>query len=203
MNCETYLSMLEILPVSELAFGDAADHAANCRDCDRVTRVVAERERNMLLAYGTISPPVPTGLLAAHALELSRRRRIAFYYRFALAIAALVSVLGFFMARRVRATIARAEVSFVGLHCLSCDQALGLLRPCVSPEVAISARGSSSLLRIVASRAETARIRAFLRLYDNSAMSQCGGAAVGPATAATAPAAGGRPKPGTPRAQPG
>ena len=184
MTCETYLSMLETLPVSELAYGDAADHAANCRDCDRVTRVVAERERNMLLAYGTISPPVPSGPLAAHALELSRRRRIAFYYRFALTIAAVVSVLGFFMVRRVRPTIARVETSFVGLQCLSGEQALEILRPSVSPEVAISARGSSSFLRIVASRAETARIRAILRLYDNSAMSPCGAAAVGAARAA-------------------
>ena len=47
MNCDTYLSMLETLPVEELAYGGAREHAANCRDCDRVTRVVAERERNM------------------------------------------------------------------------------------------------------------------------------------------------------------
>jgi hypothetical protein len=186
MTCDTYLSMLETLPVSELAFGDAADHAASCRDCDRVTRVVAERERNMLLAYGTISPPVPTGLVAAHALELSRRRRIAFYYRFALVIAAVVSVLGFLMVGRVRPTMARVGTSFIGLQCLSGEQALDILRPSVSPEVAISARGSSSVVRIVASRAEAARIRAILRLYDNSAMSPCGGAALGAAAAAPA-----------------
>jgi len=198
MNCETYLSMLETLPVNELAYGDAAAHAANCRDCDRVTRVVAERERNMLLAYGTISPAVPSGLLAAHALELSRRRRIAFYYRFALVIAAVASVLGFFMVRRARPTIARVEASFVGLQCLSGEQALDLVRPSVSPEVAISARGSSSVLRIVASRAEAARIRAILRLYDNPAMSPCGGAPVRAAAAAAAAAAPARAIPSRP-----
>jgi len=184
MTCETYLSMLETLPVNELAYGDAADHAANCRDCDRVTRVVAERERNMLLAYGTISPPAPTGLLAAHALELSRRRRIASYYRFALAIAAVVAVLGFIMMGRVRPTIARAEVSFVRLQCLSGEQAVEILQRSNLQDAVSSVRADGSLLRIVTSRAETARIRDFLRVYDNSDMSRCGGAAVGAATAA-------------------
>lgn len=184
MNCDTYLSMLETLPVSELAYGDAADHATNCRDCGRVTRVVAERERNMLLAYGTISPPVPTGLLAAHALELSRRQRIAFYYRFALAIAAVLSVLGFLMMKRIRPAIARAEVSFVRVQCLSGEQAVEILQRSSLLDGISSVRADGPVLRIVASGPETQRIRAFLRLYDNSDMSRCGGAAVGAATAA-------------------
>ena len=50
MNCDTYLAMLETLPVEELAYGSAHDHAAGCRECDRITRVVAERERNMRMA---------------------------------------------------------------------------------------------------------------------------------------------------------
>jgi len=174
MNCDTYLQMLETLPVDELAYGDAAHHAANCRDCDRVTRVVAERERNMLLAYGSITPPVPTGPLAAHAVELSRRRRVAFFYRVALCAAAVASVLMFVMTRRVIPAHARSNVTFVRLQCLSPGQAFDILKPSLPEDVGISSVASSSLLRIIASEKEAARIRAVLRLYDNSEMSQCG-----------------------------
>src|SRR4029077_2258109 len=84
MNCDTYLSMLETLPVEELAYGSAREHAANCRDCDRVTQVVAERERNLAMAFGGLYPSVQAGSITARALELSRRRRIALYYRIGL-----------------------------------------------------------------------------------------------------------------------
>ena len=101
MNCDTYLSMLETLPVEELAYGDARLHAATCRDCDRVTRVVAERERNMLMAYGELYLPGPVDAVAARARELSRRRRAAFFYRVGLGLATVATVLFLLMSRRV------------------------------------------------------------------------------------------------------
>lgn len=179
MNCDTYLQMLETLPVNELAYGDAAYHAANCRDCDRVTRVVAERERNMLLAYGTITAPVSTGPLAAHAIELSRRRRVAFYYRFALAVAAVVCVLAFVMMRRItpRPAFGRVSETF-RLHCLTGDEAAALLRTTLPPNTMLSVRGR--ILRVGGtSDAEMQPAKALLDRYE----SQCAvGAVIGPAT---------------------
>lgn len=173
MNCDTYLSMLETLPVDELAYGDAADHAATCRDCDRVTRVVAERERNMLLAYGSITPPVTTGPLTAHAIELSRRRRVAFFYRAGLVVAAVVAVLGFIMTRRVRPTMARTSEAFQ-LRCLAPEQAVEVLRNGLSPDVEIVSRsGWNGVIRVVARPAEMQVIRSRLDAVDNAARYQC------------------------------
>jgi len=184
MNCDTYLSMLETLPVDELAYGDAAHHAATCRDCDRVTRVVAERERNMLLAYGTITPPVPTGPLAAHAVELSRRRRIAFFFRTGLAAAAVVSVVGFVMTRRAAtASIAPVTETF-RLQCMSVDDAAALLRESLGPNIRLSARGG--ILRIGGrSVAELRQARSFLDMYESRcALGATGGVFPGSAAGA-------------------
>ena len=114
MNCDTYLSMLETLPVEELAYGDARLHAATCRDCDRVTRVVAERERNMLMAYGELYLPGPVDAVAARARELSRRRKVALFYRIGLGLATVATVLFLLISRRVVPTpTARVPVTAV------------------------------------------------------------------------------------------
>ena len=118
MNCETYLSMLETLPVDELAYGDARVHAATCRDCDRVTRVVAERERNMLMAFGEVLSTRSGGPLAARARVLSRRRRIALYYRIGLGVATVATVLFLIMSRRTSPCHCTVSETF-HLQCLS------------------------------------------------------------------------------------
>ena len=101
MNCDTYLSMLATLPIEELGYDDAREHAARCHDCNRVTRVVAERERNMLVAFGELYPSVPAGSIATRAIVLSRRRRIAFYCRLGLGVAAAASILVMIGSRRI------------------------------------------------------------------------------------------------------
>lgn len=168
MNCDTYLSMLATLPADELAYGSPREHAASCRDCDRVTRVVAEREQNMLMAFGELYPPVPAGPIAARALVLSRRRRIALYYRIGLGVVTAASLL-FVVRRKVPVTIPRVSETF-RLQCLSPDQAVEVLRPYMSPSVSIVIPADSpvGVIRVGATPAEMERIRSLLDRYDNT-----------------------------------
>ena len=101
MSCDDYLSMLATLPVDELAYGRAREHAAGCRHCDRVTRVVAERERNMLMAFDDLQSSVPAAQAAAAALATSRRREVAFYSEIGLGIALVSTVLYLLISRLV------------------------------------------------------------------------------------------------------
>src|SRR6476646_8195756 len=101
MTCDDYLSMLETLPVQELAYGEAREHAAYCADCNRVTRVVAARERNMTLAYESAYPSASAVTVAERAIVTARRQRIAFYYRAALGLAAVVVMALFVVTRRI------------------------------------------------------------------------------------------------------
>jgi ferric-dicitrate binding protein FerR (iron transport regulator) len=74
--------MLASLPVEGLPSLHAREHAAGCHDCDRVTREVLERERNVLTAFGELDSSIPAAETASSALVRSRRRRrrIALYY---------------------------------------------------------------------------------------------------------------------------
>jgi type II secretory pathway component GspD/PulD (secretin) len=173
MNCDTYLSMLATLPVDELGYGDARAHAADCRDCDRVTRVVAERERNMILAFDEVRARATAGSIATRALVMSRRRRIAFYYRVGLSIATAATLLFFIVSRRTAA--ARLNETF-RLQCLSSDQAAEVLRPMMSPDVSLLIPPNSTIgiIRVGASPAEMAQVRSLLERYDSPAQSQCG-----------------------------
>src|SRR5690349_10561504 len=122
--------MLETLPVQELAFGEAREHAAYCADCNRVTRVVAARERNMTLAYESAYPSASAVTVAERAIASARRQRIAFYYRAALGIAAVVVVALFVVTRRLPVDVARqtARLERLNLQCLSPEQAAEVLR---------------------------------------------------------------------------
>ena len=97
MNCDDNLSMLAKLPVENQAHLHARDHAAGCRDCDRVTRVVLERERDMLMAFDELDSSVSAAQTAASALVSSRRRRrrVALYY--AIGIGFVMAAIAVFM----------------------------------------------------------------------------------------------------------
>ena len=176
MNCDDYLDMLSTLPVEELSYGTAREHAAVCRDCHRVTRVVAERERNMFLAYGDLTSSVPAAGTVANALATSRRRRTALYSKIGLGITALVTVASMALFRTVapRGAVATVRESFQ-LHCLSAEQAGELLRPQMGPSGMISFRPApeANVVNIEARPDEMAAVRSILDRFDNPAQSQC------------------------------
>ena len=176
MNCDDYLSMLATFPVEELAHGPAGEHAAGCRECDRVTRVVAERERNMLMALEGLDSSVPATQTAASALARSRRRRIARYYEMGIGTVMVAAVLFITMSRTdpVPSPGSRVSETFQ-LQCLSPEQAAEVLRPRIQPTARISFRPSSALgvIKVEASREEIAMARSVLERYDRPAEAQC------------------------------
>lgn len=175
MKCDDYLSMLATLPVEELAYGSAREHATGCRDCDRVTRVVAEREHNMLMAYGDIHSSVPAEETTASVLRASRRRKVALYTNIGFGIAMVASVL-FVRSRVEPAPSPAATVSETfRLQCLSPEQAAEVLRPHIQATGRISFRPNSPLgiITVEASPEEMATARSVLDRYDSPTQSQC------------------------------
>ncbi|HEY4131607.1 MAG TPA: hypothetical protein VGM50_13395 [Gemmatimonadaceae bacterium] len=132
MTCDNYLAMLETLPVEELNYGAAREHSAFCSDCNRVTRVVVEREQNMLMAYGHIVPSAAAGAVADSAVAAARRRRTARFYSIGLAAAGAAAILAIIVMlfavpkRAQRAT--EIDRQRFALRCLSTDEAADVLR---------------------------------------------------------------------------
>jgi hypothetical protein len=176
VNCDDYLSMLATLPVEELAYGRAREHATGCRDCDRVTRVVAEREHNMLMAFGDLHSSVPAAQTAASALMTSRRRKVALYYEMGLGIATVATVFYLMLSRIAPAPPPSSRVSETfRLQCLSPEQAAEVLRPHIQATGLISFRANSPLgaIKVEASREELVTARSVLDRYDSPTQSQC------------------------------
>jgi hypothetical protein len=177
VNCNDYLSMLATLPIDELAFGNAREHAVECRDCDRITRVVAERERNIRLAYDTLHSPMSVEQTAFQAIEASRRRRIGRYYEGAFVLAMAASVMYLVTARRTvtRAPVPAATETF-RLGCLSQEQAADVLAPERSQTTSISFPPRPA--RIVTVSGTVDDVRRAREALDEAKGSQC----VAPAT---------------------
>jgi hypothetical protein len=175
MNCDNYLSMLETLPIEQLAYGDAREHAATCRDCDRVTRVVVERERSMRMAFGDVYSSAPPDQIAARALVMSRRRTVAVYYRFGLGVATVATVLFMVASRKVGPSPAAIVKERFQLQCLSPEQAAEVLRQRHDPSTGFSIRPDSPLgiINVEAPPAAMEQVRALLARYDTPAESQC------------------------------
>jgi hypothetical protein len=176
VNCDDYLSMLATLPVEELGYGRAREHAAGCRDCDRVTRVVAEREHNVLMAFDDLDSSVPAAQTAASALMRSRRRKVALYYKTGLGIAMVAAALYITMSRVAPTPPPSARVSETfRLQCLSPEQAAEVLRPHIQATGLISFQPNSRLgvIKVEASPEEMATARSVLDRYDSPAESQC------------------------------
>lgn len=190
MTCDDYLSMLETLPVEELSYGDARNHAATCRDCNRVTRVVAERERNMIVAYGELYPSASAVTVAEQAVLTSRRRRVALFYRAALGAAAAAVVLFIGVSRlrpRAQPAMARAMMrqNFMVQWCTA-EQVAAMLEGTVSPAASISVRPGTSVLQVSGRPSDLRIVRSILDEYDTGANGSCTRPMAAPAMAGPA-----------------
>ncbi len=193
MTCDDYLSMLETLPVQELAYGEARDHAAYCPDCNRVTRVVAARERNMMMAYESAYPSASAATVVDRAIATARRQRIAFYYRAALGLAALVVIALFVVNRRIPADVVANAAPFherFSLQCLSADQAAELVRREVpnSERIVIRSRPRVAVIEVGGSVEEVRVARSVIDHFDNAGRAKCAAEVVVPVPARVLPA---------------
>jgi hypothetical protein len=176
MNCDDYLSLLETLPVEDLAHGRPREHADGCLDCERVTRVVAEHERNMIMAFEDVRVPVPAAQTAARALVASRRRKVAVTYNIGLGLATAATVLYVMLSRFSPAPRQGPMVSETfRLQCLSPAQAAEVLRPYIQPTGLMSFRPSSPLgvIHVEAPLVTMTVVRSILERYDTPSRSQC------------------------------
>ncbi len=177
MNCDDYLSMLSTLPVEELAYGHAREHAATCRDCDRVTRVVAERERNMLMAFGDVHSSLPAERMAANAIRASRRRKVAIFNRIGIGVAVAGTLLTLIALRLFPTHAPTPTVAQrFRLQCLSPAQAAEIVRPTLGQTGKLWLRPDSplGLLDVETSPETMEKVRSLLDKYDSPTQSQCG-----------------------------
>lgn len=192
MTCDDYLSMLETLPVGDLNYGEAREHVATCRDCNRVTRVVAERERNMIGAYGELYPSAAAATVAEQAIVTSRRRKVALFYRMSLAVAAVAAVLFIAISRIRPVPVPRLRMMMMDqtfmLSCLAPEDAAAMLRSTVSRSTMMTIPPYTRALHVVAPRPDMMRVRSLLRELDSHASGRCGAPAVGTAPAWRKPA---------------
>lgn len=177
MNCEDYLAMLATLPVEELTYGRPREHSIECRECDRVTRVVAEREYNMRMAFGDLHSSVPAAQAAASVLRTSRRRKVARYIDIGFGFATVIAIVLFVMMSRMvpePAPGATVRETF-RLQCLSPEQAAEVLRPHIEATGRLSFRANSPLgtITVEASPEEMATARSVLDSADSPTRSQC------------------------------
>jgi hypothetical protein len=175
MTCDDYLAMLETLPLDELTTGPAREHAARCHDCDRVTRVVVERERSMILAYGDVRSSMMPADVVHDAVAMARRSRIAGYYKAGLVVAAAATVVVMAMFRPDVHPAPPFAHEIIPLQCLSPDQAVGLLRSHVRSPKRLMARTRPPLGVIeIAGPAEVmVEAREVLAHYDDASRTKC------------------------------
>ena len=176
MNCDDYLSMLATQPVAELNSGRARAHAITCDECDRVTQVIAARERNMLVAYGELQMPATSAQTSAEALRTSRRRKVSLYYRIGLGVSAVAMVL-YGVVASVAPDPPRIPTvrETIRLQCLSPEQATEVLRPYLRRTGRITMQSSSALglIHVEASAKEMATAHKVLDRFDSPLASQC------------------------------
>lgn len=183
VKCDDYLAMLATLPVEELAYGDPRDHAAGCHDCDRVTRVVAEREHKMRLAFDDVQYSMPAAQTAAAALTASRRRKVATFYNIGVAVVTVAIVLYMVTARAVapsptltvKETLRLVTVKETfRLQCLSPAQASELLRPYLGATGRVYFNDPSlGVIEVAAPADVMATVRTILERYDSPSRAQC------------------------------
>jgi hypothetical protein len=178
MRCDEYLQLLSTLPVEELTDGRSGDHLGSCAECNRATRVVVERERNMVLALAGMSSGVHPLSTTQSAIALARRRRIGRWYMAGLVV--LLIAIGSSVVSRfvfpIETSRGMGEEINQNLRpqCLSLTAAADLLRQQVpSRTLRITMRLGSSVLWVSGTPQDLMRARSVLDRYDNPTASTC------------------------------
>jgi hypothetical protein len=178
MRCEEYLQLLSTLPVEELVDGRSGDHLGTCPDCNRATKVVVERERNMMMALAGMSSHVQPSDLARSTLALERRHRVGRWYMAGLV--ALLLTIGVVVVNRSVLPVERRPdgpaliTQELRPRCLSLASAADLLREYVaSPSLSVVMRPGSKVMTLRGTVDDLIRARAVFDRYDNPAASTC------------------------------
>jgi hypothetical protein len=179
MRCEEYLQLLSTLPVADLVDGHAGDHLGSCPDCNRATKLVVERERNMMMALAGMSSQIQPPEMARSTLALERRHRVGRWY--IAGLVALLLTIGVVVVNRTvlpvesgRGTVDDANQIFRP-QCLSAESAAELIRqhvPSRSLRIHIPQQGASMMM-LGGTIEDLMRARSVLDRYDNPTASTC------------------------------
>ena len=184
MRCEEYLQLLSTLPVEELVDGRSGDHLGTCPDCNRATKLVVERERNMMMALGGMSSQMQPLELSRASFALAQQRKMSRWY-----IGGLATLLVAITAVVLDRTIIPAKRSHIQADaasqifrpsCLSPQSAAELLRQYVaSPSLTVSIPQGGTMMMLGGSIEDLMRARSVLDRYDNPTASTCMPARIG------------------------
>lgn len=186
MTCDEYLAVLATAPVEELARNRGHEHTATCVDCERVTRVVVEREWHLATTLDDLYSNRPPAVTAANAIAMSRQRRVQhwFWFTVAAAVAGAVLVSTMLFPRTEAAIAAQSQVEQMFLlRCLSAAQAGALTRPLLAPDgmSIFSGEPGVGVFTVRGSQEQLEKVRTMLDRYEGAAPAACpSGVAVPP-----------------------
>ena len=183
MTCDECLASLASGSVPEIEQnGSAREHLATCVGCSRVIRLIAEAERDLGVAFNSITSSVPATRTAETAMVFASRRRTAKLLTaiFAVALAGLLWIAWTrVVVRGVQATAEIASLNqhtmTVKLQCLSADQAGELISPYVrsNGSAYYPAKPPLQVLTVRARPYELKKVREILVQFDNAGQSTC------------------------------
>jgi hypothetical protein len=192
MNCDEYLATLSTASLGELEAGPGRDHAARCPDCDRVTRLIAERERHRVAAFDDLRSSVPAYVTSDAARATVPERGVDRGFTIGVVLAVAVSLWlvvprihfgGRELERAARAADPIVEDALL-LRCLTAGQAAALIRPHIrdANSSVVASAHAPGVITIRGTAAQIARARAVLRPYEGEGSLGCavGGAAASP-----------------------
>jgi type II secretory pathway component GspD/PulD (secretin) len=178
VKCDEYLHLLSTSPVEELTEGRAGDHLASCAECNRVTRLVVDRDRNMVSALAGMSSQVQPFQTAHVALNLSRRRRLATLYIGGLVL--LLFAVGAVVLTRSVVPIeqgtpaAELFTEVFNLKCIAPMDMADLLRAKIASRTgSVVGRMGSHVLTVRGTVEDIQKARAAVDQYDNAREATC------------------------------
>jgi hypothetical protein len=179
MRCDEYLHLLSTSPVEELTEGRAGDHLATCPECNRVTQLVVDRDRNMVSALAGMSSYMQPSQTAHMALNVGRHHRLKRVYIGASLVAG--SWIGALALSRLVLPANQGamveEALFTeafNVRCMSTHDMADLMKAQItSRRSSIETRNASRIITVRATQDELDKVRATFNQYDNASQTAC------------------------------
>lgn len=181
MTCDEYLAILAATPAEEIRRGRLPDHGSTCPHCERATRMVMERERQLVRLDDALYSRTPASVPPAAAVAARRHLVVERLYRLAVAITILGAV-GFYVGKRlvVPAGDTAAPASVVSeyaflIRCLSAQEAAAVARPLLGANGQITYTGETGrgVVTVRGTRSEIEQVTEAIALAQQQAMLGC------------------------------
>lgn len=186
MTCDEYLARLSTASLDEIEDANDFGHPANCPECGRVSRLVAERERDRIDAFDGLYANAPVHTERGALPQLARSRGGMSWFTMvcaaALATLALLVVMRLTVGGRTAEPavgtlnrLAYIEESF-RIRCLTGPQAAELVRPGLRlPKnlVVYAPARDPGVLTVLATPEQLRWVQATLDMHESAASTAC------------------------------